>query len=93
MLFDRLLDPLEMRNVAGTPEYAQVESEMENRLKRWMQQTDDPFDTGKRLPVTGMLDLGQQLVSEHAYGMLPKEYRDAIIQYKPTALPSSDPEA
>jgi len=65
LLFDRKKDPLEMHNVADDPEYAHVARQMEERLKQWIEKTADPFDTGKRLPDTGMLDLGQVLSSKH----------------------------
>ncbi|MBI5722321.1 MAG: sulfatase [Planctomycetes bacterium] len=83
MLFDRKKDPLEMTNLADDPAYAQIAGEMESLLQRWMRETDDPFDAGTRLPQTNMLDLGQQLIDEYSYSILPAEYRAAIEKYKP----------
>jgi len=64
VLFDRKKDPFEMHNVAENDEYADVAEQLETRLKRWMAETNDPFDTGKRLPANGMLDLGQVLAQK-----------------------------
>jgi arylsulfatase A-like enzyme len=64
LLFDRETDPYEMNNLAGVREYADVQASMEDRLKRWMRETGDPFDTGAREPETGMLCLGQEFTHE-----------------------------
>jgi arylsulfatase A-like enzyme len=63
-LFDRQNDPYEMANLAGKPEYAPVQEQLEARLQRWMRETGDPFETGERDPETGMLLLGQQFTHE-----------------------------
>ena len=81
ILHDRGNDPLEMHNLIGNPEYAEVEQQMEERLQRWLEETDDPFDTGRRLPVTEMLDLGQSFNSERWYQNAPEEYAKAIEKY------------
>ncbi len=60
MLFDREKDPFELNNLSGEKEHAALEAELEARLQRWMKETGDPFDTGERDPVTGMLLLGQK---------------------------------
>ena len=78
ILHDRRTDPLEMHNLAGNPEYAEVEREMEERLQQWMKDTNDPFDTGERLPVTEMLNVGQVFNTERWYKDAPKEYARAI---------------
>jgi len=78
VLYDLKKDPLEMRNLMGNPEYAEVEQQMEKRLQRWIRETNDPFDTGKRLPVTEMLDLGQVFSTERWYRDAPKEYARAV---------------
>lgn len=57
VLFDRKNDPYEMKNLAGNAQFAKIEAEMEGRLKKWMSETDDPFETGKR-ESNGMLDMG-----------------------------------
>ena len=63
-LFDRENDPYEMTNLAGNPDYAEIQQQLEQRLRQWMAQTDDPFETGERDPETGMLCLGQEFTSE-----------------------------
>ncbi len=63
-LFDRENDPYEMNNLAGDPKHGKTQKEMEERLQRWMKETDDPFDTGERDPETGILSLGQELTSD-----------------------------
>ncbi|MEE8399977.1 MAG: sulfatase [Desulfobacterales bacterium] len=64
-LFDRDNDPHEMRNLAGDPEYAEIQEQMEQRLRQWIEETNDPFDTGERDPETGILLLGQEFVHEY----------------------------
>lgn len=46
MLFDLLADPQELENVAEQPEYASVREELEARLLRWMEETNDPLLSG-----------------------------------------------
>jgi arylsulfatase A-like enzyme len=60
VLFDREDDPYEMKNLAGDPKFAKIEEEMEARLKKWMADTGDPFETGKR-ESKGMLEMGFML--------------------------------
>ena len=62
VLFDRENDPYEMDNLAGNPEFTDIQILMENRLKQWMSDTGDPFSHGERDPHTGMLCLGQEFV-------------------------------
>ena len=66
-LFDRQRDPYEMTNLAGDPALAQVQQQLEARLRRWIEETDDPFETGRRDPETGMLVLGQRFTHEKWY--------------------------
>ncbi|MCL5278841.1 MAG: sulfatase [Planctomycetes bacterium] len=61
LLFDRQNDPYEMNNLAGNPKFTDVQQQMETRLKKWMADTGDPFETGPREPTKGMLDLGFKL--------------------------------
>jgi arylsulfatase A-like enzyme len=61
VLFDRRNDPYELNNLAGNPKFADVQQQMEARLKKWMADTGDPFETGRREPEKGMLDLKFQL--------------------------------
>ena len=78
VLYDRDADPLEMHNRVDDPEYAGVAEQMEARLRRWMEETGDLFDTGQRLPVTGMLDLGQAFTTTRWHEQAPAEYVAAI---------------
>jgi hypothetical protein len=57
VLFDRKNDPYEMRNLAGNPKFAKIQEEMETRLKKWIAETNDPFETGKRESKKGMLEM------------------------------------
>ena len=54
-LFDHENDPYELKNLSGVDEYSDIESDLEKRLKQWMIETDDPFDHGKRNPLTKTL--------------------------------------
>lgn len=78
VLFDREKDPLEMRNLtddaAYAEEYAEVAEWMETHLQKWIEETGDPFDTGRRLPVTEMLDLGQAFSTVRWHQHAPREY-------------------
>lgn len=62
LLYDRLNDPLEMHNLAGGAEFRPIQEEMEERLRQLMNNTSDPFESGKRDPHTGILQLGQEFV-------------------------------
>ena len=53
ILFDRQNDPYELNNLAGNPKFAEVQQQMEARLKKWMADTGDPFETGRRDPAQG----------------------------------------
>jgi arylsulfatase A-like enzyme len=78
VLYDLRRDPLEMRNLIDDTEYTQVAQQMEERLQRWIKETHDPFDTGRRLPVTEMLDLGQSFNSTRWHQSAPEEYVKAL---------------
>jgi len=82
ILHDRERDPLEIWNLAEEPGYAQLADQMEERLQEWMAQVGDPFDTGARLPVTEMLDLGQAFTASHWYDDAPREYAAAIAKHR-----------
>ena len=43
MLFDLMFDPNETNNLIDKPEYADVVGELKDKLKKWMEKTDDPF--------------------------------------------------
>ena len=70
-----------MRNLVNEPNYAATVDEMEARLQRWIEETGDPFDSGERLPITEMLDLGQTFIDEKWYDLAPKEYAAAIANH------------
>ena len=65
-LFDRTQDPLEMVNLADTTEARPALQEMEERLHRWMEGTQDPFEYGRRGP-RGFLELGQVFADPEKY--------------------------
>jgi N-sulfoglucosamine sulfohydrolase len=52
-LYDLLMDPGEMRNLAGLPTHADVESDLGGRLDAWMHDTDDPLLDGPVPPPPG----------------------------------------
>jgi arylsulfatase A-like enzyme len=66
-LFDRQSDPFEMKNLAGDPAHAAVQERLERRLRQWIDETGDPFETGARDPSTGMLKLGQRFTHKKWY--------------------------
>jgi N-sulfoglucosamine sulfohydrolase len=45
-LYDLIMDPAEMRNLAGFDEYSQLRDEFDERLHDWMAETDDPLVNG-----------------------------------------------
>jgi N-sulfoglucosamine sulfohydrolase len=45
-LYDLHTDPLEQSNLAGDPEFAEVEIELDARLWSWMEEADDPLLAG-----------------------------------------------
>ena len=61
VLFDRRTDPHELNNLAENPKFTEVRQQMEARLKRWMADTSDPFETGRREPRKGMLEMDFKL--------------------------------
>jgi len=62
VLYDHETDEYVMMNLAGTPEHRRIENGLESLLRRWMKQTDDPFETGSREEETQMLQLGQEFI-------------------------------
>ena len=78
LLIDLSADRPEMNNLAGDESYSRQEEQMEGRLQEWLKKTGDPFDTGKRLPITGMLDLGQAFITENWVGRAPAAYAKEI---------------
>lgn len=53
-LFDLVLDPNEMANLAGDPTHAAVRAELAERLDAWMEDTDDPLRHGPIAPPPGV---------------------------------------
>ena len=45
-LYDLEKDPLEMNDVAGSPEYAEALAELSDMVEQWMGKTDDPLLLG-----------------------------------------------
>jgi N-sulfoglucosamine sulfohydrolase len=45
-LYDLIMDPGEMRNLAGEPAFAHLQEELDRRLQEWMVKTDDPLLDG-----------------------------------------------
>ncbi|MHC4718643.1 MAG: sulfatase/phosphatase domain-containing protein, partial [Planctomycetota bacterium] len=78
ILYDLRSDPFQMSNLADSPEHADLAEQAEGRLQRWMAETRDPFDSGRRLGETRMLELGQALASLKAHQWLPEQYARAI---------------
>jgi N-sulfoglucosamine sulfohydrolase len=57
MLFDTFYDPEEMNDLAAYPAHAEVLEGMRDRLRKWMEQTDDPLLKGRvPLPETGWVN-------------------------------------
>jgi N-sulfoglucosamine sulfohydrolase len=52
-LYDLLMDPGEMRNLAGRAPHADVEAELSAALEGWMRETDDPLLDGPVAPPAG----------------------------------------
>ena len=50
MLFDLLLDPFEMQNLAADPAMAEILADLRGRLERWMRDTGDPLADGAAAP-------------------------------------------
>jgi hypothetical protein len=66
LLFDRLFDPNETRNIVADPAYSRDLTEMRHRLDNWMQRTDDPLLKGPVAAPAGA-------VVNDADGTSPKE--------------------
>ncbi len=73
VLYDIENDPQERHNLVEDPEYKEVSEKMEVLLKEWLTKTNDPFETGRRLPKTEILDIGQKLSSNRVYNKVVAE--------------------
>ena len=78
LLYDLQTDPLERNNLIDDPDHAALAKELEARLNRWIDETRDPFDSGRRLGETQMLDLGQAITSRESHGWLPPAYGETL---------------
>jgi N-sulfoglucosamine sulfohydrolase len=45
-LYDLVMDPIEMRNLASEPEFAETLENLDGRLRTWMETTNDPLLSG-----------------------------------------------
>ena len=58
--------------MAGNPKFAEVLQEMEMRIKGWLAQTEDRFETGRREPKKGVLDMDFTLQRRWSKGGLQR---------------------
>ncbi len=79
-LFDRHEDPDQLTNLVDDEQYAHVVEELEQELQKFINKTEDAFDSGKRLPGTGMLSLGQRLLPCHPRKHVAAGYLEALEQ-------------
>jgi len=54
-LYDLAFDPSEAANLAADPAYVEILHEMRQRLRQWMQTTNDPILAGRIAPWPGMV--------------------------------------
>jgi arylsulfatase A-like enzyme len=79
-LYDLVLDPAEMDNLAADPSRETVLAEMRDRLDTWMRETDDPLLDGPVAPPVGA-EVNEQ------WDISPDE-PPRIVTADPTAAPS-----
>jgi N-sulfoglucosamine sulfohydrolase len=80
-LYDLVLDPNEGHDLSGDPARADVLAEMRERLRRWMEETDDPLLQGPVPPPPGAAVNEQWQVSP--------DDPARVVTADPTAAPSS----
>jgi hypothetical protein len=55
-LYDLKKDPIEMNNLSGNPDYAEIETDLAQRVRRWLKDTGDPVpDNLADLPKAGTI--------------------------------------
>jgi hypothetical protein len=79
-LYDLVLDPAEMDNLAPDPACEEVLAEMRDRLDAWMRETDDPLLDGPVAPPVGA-EVNEQ------WDVSPDQ-PPRIVRGDPTAAPS-----
>ena len=52
-LYDLVMDPAEMRNLADDDHWSDLRQELDQQLSDWMRDTDDPLLGGPVLPPPG----------------------------------------
>ena len=62
-LYDLQADPLEMNNVAGQAEYADIEAELAQKLQSFLEETNDPVLTGSIPRPAGEAEIIRQVFS------------------------------
>lgn len=63
MLFDRTFDPDERQNLSGHPDYADIETDLAQRLEQWQDETDDPLLQGAVPVPPGTLEQSPDAIS------------------------------
>ena len=78
-LYDLVLDPAEMNNLAADPSCAEALAEMRRRLEEWMRATDDPLLEGPVAPPDGAEVNEQWQVSPDEPTRTIESYSDAGV--------------
>ncbi|MFO7871239.1 MAG: sulfatase [Kiritimatiellia bacterium] len=74
MLYDTILDPHETGNLAGKPEAEEVLADMQKRMARWQEETDDPI-------LKGPLPAAPEAVFNDPDAVSPQSEMGPIDQY------------
>ncbi|MBN1492174.1 MAG: sulfatase [Phycisphaerae bacterium] len=89
-LFDLQDDPDELNNLAGRPEYADVQQRLRDHLRQWQQQTRDPLLDADRLArLTAEMDAFRDSGREDAWQY--PEYLDVQADAGPTSSAVRNP--